>query len=43
LNGGALKIAGALVGLLAGLIALVYLLGGLVIGLRLVFQGFEPG
>ena len=38
---GALKTATAVVGLLAGLVAGIYLLGGLVIGLRLLFDHFN--
>jgi hypothetical protein len=44
-NGGSepLKTATAAVGLLAGIVAAVYVLGGLVIGLRLLLDGFEVG
>jgi hypothetical protein len=38
-----LKSAGEVVAFLAALVGLIYLLGGLVIGLRLLFAGFEPG
>ncbi len=38
-----LKVVTAAVGLLAGIVAAVYVLGGLVITLRLFFDGFEPG
>ena len=39
--GGPLKTATAIVGLLAGIVTGLYLLGGLVIGLRLLFDHFE--
>jgi hypothetical protein len=44
-NGGSepLKTATAIVGLLAGIVAVVYVLGGLVIALRLLLDGFEVG
>jgi hypothetical protein len=38
---GALETAGAIVGLLAGVVALVYVLGGLVLALRLMFDHFS--
>lgn len=48
MNGGSggsepLKTATAIVGLLAGLVAAIYVLGGLVIALRLLVGGFAPG
>lgn len=40
---GALETAGAVVGLFAGLVAIIYVLGGLVIALRMLFDHFSPG